>query len=285
LYPVSGVVASLNSAIKQFLEVPMTQSASDLLHEIFACPNVNHCQSNKGSSHCHPCAKIVSSQGGTSVEDFQRPEPWSGNLDRSPILFISPRPSIDLMEKYPVLDSLDWSKECISDFFMNRFNGKHETWVNDGLCVLRKDNNYGGRVRFWGGIGRLAEELLERKTRFGIDFTLTHVVHCKSTIQKIDTSAASECANKYLSKIINKKKKKIIVVLGSKTEKQVIEYVLNSLSPNWCEPKLCYTDIDNNKRAFVFVPSPSAPGYSNYDKSICGNISPKHFEILKSLLR
>jgi hypothetical protein len=276
-----GAIASSNSAIKQLLEIPMTQSASDLLHEIIACPDVNHCLSNKDSCRRHPCARIVYSQRETSAEDFQRPEPWSGNLDRSPILFISPRPSIDLMEKFP---TLKWQKDCVSDFFMNRFAGEHETWVNDGLCVLRKNNTYGERVQIWDGIGRLAEELLERKTRFGIDFTLTHVVHCKSTEQNDANQATGRCAEKYLLKIIDNSPAKIIVVLGSKAREQVIKYVLNSLSPNWCKTNPCCTNVNGRKMTFVFVPSPSAR-CSNHDKSIRGSVSAEHFEMLKSLLR
>jgi len=260
----------------------MTQTANDLLHEIFACPNVSRCLSQENSL-C-PCAGIVRSQG---KNDFQRPEPWSGNLDKSKILFISPRPSIDPDELYPVLDSPDWPDDRISDFFMNRFQGEHKQWVNDDLCVLRKNGKYGERsVQTWEGIGHLAEELLGKMARFGIDFTLTHVVHCKSTEQKLATKAASECAGKYnyLSRIIeNNKEIKIIIVLGNDAKDQIIKYVLKLKTAELGDKNPFCSCIGDRKRAFVFVPSPSAR-CSDYGKSIKGNISDNDFKMLKSLL-
>jgi hypothetical protein len=49
----------------------------------------------------HPCTTIVMSQSVTDPAVFQVPEPWSGRLDRAPILFLCCKPSINEQEVYP----------------------------------------------------------------------------------------------------------------------------------------------------------------------------------------
>jgi hypothetical protein len=62
-----------------------------LLMDIAYCKNVVKCIEARDGSH--DCSKIVSKQvspdsGLFSPEDFQLPEPWSGNIEEAPILFI-----------------------------------------------------------------------------------------------------------------------------------------------------------------------------------------------------
>ena len=51
---------------------------------------------------------------------LQVPEPWSGNLEHAPILFLSSNPSISTAELYP---RWEWPDEEIADFFGRRFGG------------------------------------------------------------------------------------------------------------------------------------------------------------------
>jgi len=65
----------------------------DLLHEITRCPNIQQWFASPQSSN--PCAKIISVQHSRSLNDHQVPEPWSGDLEHAPILFLSSNPSFD----------------------------------------------------------------------------------------------------------------------------------------------------------------------------------------------
>lgn len=47
------------------------------------------------------CSAIIDIQGALSWESFQVPEPWSGRLLTTPILFLSSNPSISGTEAYP----------------------------------------------------------------------------------------------------------------------------------------------------------------------------------------
>jgi hypothetical protein len=85
-----------------------------LLGEIVHCSVANEIRF--GTSISCPCHKIVRLQTSAS---FQLPEPWSGQIDVAPILFISSSPSIDELELYP---DQSWDSDRTADFFYNRFN-------------------------------------------------------------------------------------------------------------------------------------------------------------------
>jgi hypothetical protein len=75
-----------------------------LLREITRCPHIQSCYTSSQSNH--PCQKIISSQKehAQSLDTFQVPETWSGNIEQAPILFLSSNPSIDENEEIPLLD-------------------------------------------------------------------------------------------------------------------------------------------------------------------------------------
>lgn len=240
----------------------------DLLHEIANCPNV--CLARQDRSH--PCHNIVHTQNQT--DDFQLPEPWNGNLLESPILFISSNPSIGAEEDYP---TQSWTKDYITDFFTNRFDGKKKLWVKDNRYVLLKDGTYSiSWVRFWAAVGKRAEELLGRKSIYGVDFAITEVVHCKSIKEQGVSEAADECSRKYLLKILNSSHAKIIVILGSFARNQVMQHLHLKSQTNYRT-----FDVGGVQRSFVFLPHPSA--YCR--KTIVDNVSKNDFEELKMLLK
>ena len=96
----------------------------DLLHEIVHCDNVQECL--VGEKIRHPCYSIVKSQVVSSLESFQVPEPWNGDIVDAPILFLSSNPSISEVEDYPCWG---WDSELIEDFFVHRFGGGKKDWV------------------------------------------------------------------------------------------------------------------------------------------------------------
>jgi hypothetical protein len=99
----------------------------DLLLEIARCPIVARCLADQ--SNTHPCAKIVLSQNPTSPDGHQLPEPWCGDLEHAPILFVSSNPSItgDPYDRYP---RSGWPDVQIEDYFQNRFSGGSKIWVD-----------------------------------------------------------------------------------------------------------------------------------------------------------
>ena len=100
-----------------------------LLGEISQCPVAREIRLGNSTSSC-ACRQIVGVQTGA---DFQVPEPWSGQIDIAPLLFISSNPSIDEHEDYPYRS---WESSRTADFFSNRF-ARSSGWVKDGFIPAR----------------------------------------------------------------------------------------------------------------------------------------------------
>ena len=104
-----------------------------------------------------PCHNVVSLQAGKS---FQLPEPWSGQIDTAPLLFVSSNPAIDELEVYP---DESWEDGKTTDFFQKRFTSE-DRWVIDGRALQqggRADARYHsgdmpaiGHARFCNGRSR-----------------------------------------------------------------------------------------------------------------------------------
>ena len=126
-----------------------------------------------------PCAPIVDSQR-AAPGTVHVPEPWSGHITLSAVLFVSSSPSIDPAQAYPT-DS--WDDEMARHFFAGRFDLRAIPWVDHRMRPLLAttpptDRDRG--TRFWFAARARASELLDRPAVAGTDFALTEVVHCKS---------------------------------------------------------------------------------------------------------
>ncbi|MFL5624283.1 MAG: uracil-DNA glycosylase family protein [Ktedonobacteraceae bacterium] len=229
-----------------------------LLHEITRCPNI---QMYFSSPQCNnPCARIISTQHASSIDMFQVPEPWSGNLEHAPILFLSSNPSINGVEEIPLWS---WPNEWIEDFYVNRYEGGRKQWIKDGKYNLLLD---GSRqiVRFWVEVRQRAKELLERDIRHGVDYALTEVVHCKSQGEEGVREALNECSRRYLRWVIESCGAKVIVTLG-KTVKEAVKLECGiPTSVDVFGPTL----IGTCQRYIVFLPHPNARGYRSFEKCI-----------------
>lgn len=98
-----------------------------LLLKIARCPNVPACL--EGGHEGHPCSTIVGSQAAGGLEDFQVPEPWSGQIRSAAVLFVSSNPSISEVEAYPRWSAPD---DLIDEFFTQRFGGGRKVWIKQG---------------------------------------------------------------------------------------------------------------------------------------------------------
>jgi len=216
---------------------------NELFQKIINCENVKAHYLN--IDKCNPCSEIIKTQKCKEIENYQLPEPWSGDVENAPILFISSNPSISKKEFYP---DHTWDPHKIQEFFYNRFgNDERKSWVYE-LKVLNKNNKRERKyVRYWASIKKRAAELLDKDPIPGQHYCLTEIVHCKSRKQKGVESAVDTCKELYLNNILRISKAKVIVGIG-KLAKESLQSHFNS------DAKL----IEVGKRIIVFLPHPNA---------------------------
>ena len=223
--------------------------SENLLIEVARCPVVQSCLG--GRDDRHPCAAIVASQGSTSSAEHQVPEPWSGEIDKSPLLFISSNPSISDRDVFP---TGDWPDECIVDFFTHRFGGGQRQWIKSGTKGLLRDGAYGRSTMFWAGIRQRAIELLQRDVVPGVDYALTEVVHCKSRSERGVAEASATCAARYLRRVVGATYAPIVIVLGARARQSVTsEFGIPSDAAIYGP-----TEIAGKPRIVAFLPHPNA---------------------------
>ena len=187
-----------------------------LMMEIVHCPVAEGIRS--GTLEYSPCEEIVQLQSGLTT--FQPPEPWSGQIDIAPILFISSNPSIHEMELYP---DASWDEERTVNFFSQRFT--------KGLCALHRDGITQIPVSYWTATCVHASEILSRLVIPGRDFALTEIVHCKSRGGIGMEEAKRHCADLYLKRVLSVSVAKVLVVCGAPARGMFEEFYRATLEP------------------------------------------------------
>jgi len=240
-------------------------NTNGLLLEIARCKNFN---TNKDN----PCRTIVQTQ---SEEDYKVPEPWSGDLENAPILFLSSNPSISTREKYP---RSSWPDDKTIDFFVHRFGGGLEGWTKDGRYILYKDGTYSSDfVRYWAHARRRAVELLGNDVCPGIDYVMSEVVHCKSHKEIGVKEALPECGKRYLKRVVTQSGARVVVGFGKFAADAVHQVFDIPDDVNVSEP----VQAGNRLRIFTFIPHPNARVVRSFDKCL----SASELERLRSWLR
>ena len=231
----------------------MTDS-NELLLKIARCQNMNGYYANKLDSQ--KCKKVIESQNFNSIEKFHLPEPWNGNIQNAPILFISSNPSIsskdnqgNYLEQFPINN---WPNHQIIDFFTNRFGGGEKEWVKDGRYSLQTNGTHSSKgTSYWINMRNRSAELLDRdpeKVIMGIDFASTELVHCKSRSEIGYNDALTYCTEQYFSAILDISTAKVVICVGASTGKYVRDYF------GFPDSKICVEDLEGKKRYFVFLP-------------------------------
>jgi hypothetical protein len=228
-------------------------SPNELLLEIACCPVARDIRAGKVDSH--ECLRIVKTQDGK--RPFQVPEPWVGQIEHAPILFISSNPSFDEKEKFPTDNAKDWPSERIVDFFENRFTSR-AGWVKN-LGVLHHDGIYSKPVRFWVSARARAAEILQKKNKQvapGVDFALTEVVHCKSKGEIGVNEARDFCSKRYLKRILSVAAARVLVVYGRVAHDAVrgLPQVGGATEQRLLGPLV----VHGRSRILVFLPHPNA---------------------------
>lgn len=188
------------------------------VHETFRsiarCPNVQPCLEARRTNH--PCYDIVNHQvavwGVTSYADFQLPEPWTGQIDRAPILFVGSNPSIG-KDRHSVGSSSD---EEVWDSHHNVFSGKLKQYTWKGKYTVDVGGIRSKRpVPTWAFVINRARELIpQRDVIPGVDFALTEVVHCKSLAQIGVRRAVTTCTELHFDEVLRVAAASVIVAMG-----------------------------------------------------------------------
>jgi hypothetical protein len=190
----------------------------------------------------HPCHIIVSTQKHLGTTYRQSPEPWAGDLEKAPVLFLASNPSIseleDIGEVYPRTDYAtsqiahpEWSEERVVEFHTKRFDQTREKpFATSKAQYLSMDDNYRGSdkdgpgkgiQRYWFYAMKESRFVLGREIDISQDICLTEVVHCK-TKKENDGAGKSAgiyeaqvaCAERFLDRILNQSGAILVVVNG-----------------------------------------------------------------------
>jgi hypothetical protein len=220
---------------------------NELLLQIARCELATGGRARSDSSH--DCHEIVQLQ---TADLFQLPEPWTGQMEKAPILFISSNPSINESERYP---ETNWCDEQVVDFFRNRFA------VPDGpaagLKALLNDGMRTDVVHYWAHARARSSEILQvgkNNVRPGLDFALTEVVHCKSRSEIGVAKARKCCVDRYLRPILAIAAAPVLVIYGSpaaKTFREEFKIEILSAALGKCT-------INEKIRLIAFLPGPAA---------------------------
>jgi hypothetical protein len=196
-----------------------------LLLEIASC-----CKEFKNyvEGKCTPCGGIFESQKGTlnSAEnnEIRLPTPWCGHIAENGcrILFISSNPSVSHDEFSP---SIGWNADKISSFSENRFDDGYN-WTNESEdhkhnhYLIKNGDHSKKPVSYWNEIRKRAEEIHDLETKIfrfhpGQYYALTELVHCQSVNKNGVKEALGVCADRYLFRILDEAKAKVIVLVDS----------------------------------------------------------------------
>jgi hypothetical protein len=242
----------------------MRDVARSLLLEIARCSGVTACKDGVA----HPCSRVVGVQRG-EIERFQVPEPWNGDIERAPVLFIGSNPSISESEAYPRWSSDD---EQVREFFENRF----DRWVVDGRRRLEADGSRSRARPYWSELAVRAAEIFGRTAVPGRDYALTEAVRCKSK-NKIGVNAAlSECTARYLARTLALSGSRVIVAVGVDPWRSLQQWVRTPAGPGMQGP----VSIAGRDRLVLFV---GAPG-SSIERRIGNVLTPTEQARLRSWL-
>jgi hypothetical protein len=225
--------------------------AESLAFEISSCDEINPALVDKA----HPCNQVVSWQKdkwSLNIQNIQespmhRPEAWTGNLTKAPIIFISSNPSFNPKENFPNWYVSQWNKSQIVDFALNRFsdqlNRSYGATQSNSLMncdkTIEKDGQLSvNRVRYWSWVRKLVGYVLD-KSEADVsaidDYVMTEIVHCKSEYEKGVILARKKCKDKYLERIITLSPARLIFVVGKNAALDMDAIFPGRFPKDWAE--------------------------------------------------
>ena len=197
----------------------MNSKVEPVFRTISRCANVTACLDEPDAPH--PCRSIVQYQargGGDTYGKFQVPEPWVGQIDVAPILFVSSNPSIgkDDHSCGSTPDSTIWESHHLA------FGGGSRPYIIDGVWTTNEAVEKLKRVRYWSWVRKRAQELIpDRSVIPGIDYALTEIVHCKSEHEVGVVEAMQTCADLHFENVMSVAAARVVIVVGSIARRQI----------------------------------------------------------------
>ena len=222
--------------------------AREVFLSVARCPNVALCIESEAP---HPCREIVMDQmnspGVLSYSNFQVPEPWVGELDVAPILFVSSNPSIG-EDRHAVGAS---SNETLWESHHFAFGGGKSPYILDGIYTTTTSGDKLKKVAYWVAVRARARELISDAVP-GRDYALTEVVHCKSTGEIGVASAAAECSKMHLDRVLSISPARVLIVLGKAARERL--QGSDSAGSSTIEER----EIGGRRRLMVYLPHPAS---------------------------
>ena len=225
-----------------------SQAERELALSIASCSEV--CASLSNASH--PCHKVVnwqSKQFNPRIETvvgsrLHRPEPWTGDLAKAKIIFLSSNPSFDSDENFPNWDAQQWSDQDIAIFGADRFTtlDNRNYGATDSRDKSLRDRTIGidgelsKRVSHWRWVRDFSSFVLD-KPIFEVsaitDYVMTELVHCKSKKEEGVPQALTYCSDKWFNKIMEISPAEIIFVAGVKSGKSFAKTFGTEVPNDW----------------------------------------------------
>jgi hypothetical protein len=193
----------------------ITPAAATLAADIIRCPIVDECLGPSGEGL--PCHRVVSWQGGVPGGARYVPEPWSGHLERAPILFVSSNPGGDA-EGTPTSDASftsKWATEELVSCYDDAFEPWRRPGIADGVYLTDRNGTRAAKaIRYWVWARARAKELLRREPNPGIDYALTEVVHCGTRHEAGVAEAFPTCVDRYFARVLSASAAALVVCVG-----------------------------------------------------------------------
>jgi hypothetical protein len=244
-----------------------------LFNTVLGCPNVRECV--EGDKRSYPCREIVEYQlaltGARSYDEFQLTEPWCGQIDRAPILFVSSNPSIG--DDQRALGRC--SNEEAFDSHHFALGGGRGTYTVDGVYTLDSAGNRSKRpVVYWSRARDRAQELiLGRQVIWGEDYAMTEIVRCKSRQEIGVVAALEECTSRHFDRTMSVAVARVIIAVGKGRKLLRTRYAI----PN--SESLVELEIAGRNRLIAFLPHPS--GFERGPRHLGGLYSPSEMRRLQ----
>lgn len=241
------------------------KSASDLMNQIIQCG----LSAQSADSECH---SIWKAQGCSSLDNFQVPEPWNGDIANARLLFLSINPGYTPNEMYPrkgnpwwTDERGDWATDNIYDFFTNRFSSEHEYVQSENGRRFRIKMEDGSQKKlegrpFWEEIDKIATLIFNRGVLIGKDYAITEIVHCKTTnAYQIGKGCYPKCLNLWLEQVLNVAQNvERIIVVGGVPRKLIARFVFPQIANpkryKWYERSV----PSGKKYSWLFIDHPAA---------------------------
>ncbi len=236
----------------------MKLESAALAAEIIRCPVVDQCLASNAEEL--PCHRVVSWQGQSPGGLRYVPEPWSGHLDRAPILFVSSNPGGDV--EGAAISDASYTSTWKTDEIVSCCDDAFESWrkpgIIDGIYLSDKFGARGAKsIRYWLWARARARELLRgRQPVPGLDYAMTEVVHCGTQHEAGVADAFATCTDRYFERTLRAASAVVVVCVGTWAKAGFKRTLDIDLPEHIWGPG----DVAGRQRMVLAVPHPGAWG-------------------------